>query len=97
MVTLKMYNEKGNVSVKVRDMVRKQVNEKLENALSKEFNGIVPNANGGYSVPLAIDEISGETIYANIEFTINKKDPSVKAERKKTEKKVVAEESVSIF
>lgn len=97
MVTLKMFNEKGNVSVKVREMVRKQVADKLEKALSSEFNGTVPNANGGYSIPLAVDEISGETIYANVEFTVSKKDPSVKAERKKAEKKVVAEETVSIF
>ena len=89
--SLKWFNEKGNVSVKVRDSVRSQVDGKLAELIAENFDGVVTNANGGYSIPVAVDEASGKTIYATISFVINTADPSEKAVRK-TAKKAVAEE-----
>lgn len=93
MKTLKWLNEKGNVSVKVRDGVRKQVKDKFAELLLENFEESVPNANGGISVPIAIDQASGQTIYAHFDFTVNLKNPSEKVERKKGEKKEKVEET----
>ena len=79
---VKLHNEKGNVSVKVRDGIRAQIDNKLENALFTEFGDIERNANGGYSCPIGIDEISGETIYANFSFTVSTASPNAKKEKK---------------
>lgn len=87
MKNLKWLNEKGNVSVKVRDNVRKQIKEKFAEMLLENFEESVPNANGGISVAIAIDETSGQTIYAHFDFTVNLKNPNEKVERKKADKK----------
>ena len=87
MQTLKWLNEKGNVSVKVRDCVRKQVKDKFSEMLLENFEESVPNANGGISVPIAINESDGKIIYAHFDFTVNMKDPNEKTEKKKSEKK----------
>ena len=87
MKTLKWLNEKGNVSVKVRDGVRKQVKDKFADMILDNFDESVPNVNGGVSVPIAVDESTGNTIYAHFDFTVNLKSPNEKIERKKTEKK----------
>lgn len=99
MKSLKWLNENNNVSVKMRDSVRTQILAKLGKALNGEFDSVVKNANGGFSVAIAVDEKSGETIYANFDFTVNMKDPSEKIERKKGTKKVAkADEPIpSIF
>ena len=92
MKTLNWLNEKGNVSVKVRDGVRKQVKEKFAELLLENFEESVPNANGGISVAIATDKSSGQTIYAHFDFTVNLKNPNEKTERKKGEKKDKVEE-----
>lgn len=92
MQTLNWLNEKGNVSVKVRDNVRKQVKEKFAELLLENFEESVPNVNGGISVAIAQDRSSGQTIYAHFDFTVNLKSPNEKTERKKGEKKDKVEE-----
>lgn len=92
MQTINWLNEKGNVSVKVRDGVRKQVREKFAELLLENFEESMPNANGGISVAIAQDKSSGQTIYAHFDFIVNLKDPNEKTERKKGEKKDKAEE-----
>jgi len=86
MKTVKYLNEKGNVSGKVRDGVRAQMNAKLAAMLTEQFDDVVPNANGGYAVPVAVDEKSGDTLYATVNFTLSLKDPAAKVERKKADK-----------
>ena len=92
MKTIQFTNEKGNVSVKVRDNVRKQVKEKFAELLLENFEESVPNVNGGISVAIAQDKSSGQTIYAHFDFTVNLKSPNEKTERKKGEKKDKVEE-----
>lgn len=92
MKTLNWLNEKGNVSVKVRDAVRKQVKDKFAELLLDNFDESVPNVNGGISVAIATDKSSGQTIYAHFDFTVNLKNPNEKIERKKGEKKEKVEE-----
>lgn len=87
MVSLKWLNEKGNVSVKVRDGVRAQVKNKLLEGLNEVFDDVSANANGGYSVAVGVDERSGATIYAHFDMTVNLKTPADKNERKKAVKK----------
>ena len=94
MVTVKFFNENGNVSVKARDGIRPQILAKALSAMENAFKGAVKNANGGISVPVAVDEGSGETIYAHFDMTVNTKSPDVKTERKKTAKKATAVEEV---
>lgn len=95
MVAIKFFNENGNVSVKVRDGIRPQILEKALAAMSAEFEGAAKNANGGISVPVAVDEGSGETVYAHFDMTVNTKSPDVKTERKKSAKKAAAVEEVT--
>lgn len=92
MKTLNWLNEKGNVSVKVRDGVRKQIKDKFAEMLENTFEDCVPNANGGISVAIGEDKSSGQTIYAHFDFTVNLKNPNEKTERKKGEKKAKVEE-----
>ena len=94
MVSVKWLNEKGNVAVKVRDGVRAQVKGKAFAILAEQFEGAVENANGGISVPVAVDEVSGETIYAHFDLTVSTKSPDSKTERKKT--KAATTEEVSV-
>lgn len=94
MVSVKFFNENGNVSVKMREGVRSQIFAKALAAFEGSFEGAVKNANGGISVPVAVDEGSGETIYAHFEMTVNTKSPDVKTERKKSAKKAAAVEEV---
>lgn len=94
MVTIKFFNENGNVSVKMREGVRSQIMAKALKAFEENFEGAVKNVNGGVSVPVAVDEGSGETIYAHFEMTVNTKSPDVKTERKKSAKKAAAVEEV---
>ena len=96
MKTLKWLNEKGNVSVKVRDAVRKQVKDKFAEMLLDNFEESVPNVNGGVSVAIAQDESSGKTIYAHFDFTVNLKTPEEKTERKKGDKKTEKVEEPTI-
>ena len=83
MVRINFFNENGNVSVKVRDGIRPQILGKALSAMEGAFEGAVKNVNGGISVPVAVDEGSGETIYAHFDMTVNTKSPDIKTERKK--------------
>jgi hypothetical protein len=96
MKSVKYLNENGNVSSKVRDAVRAQVGAKLETALVNAFEDVTPNVNGGYAVPVAVDEKSGDTIYATVNFTLSMKNPTEKVERKKGEKKTAATAEVEV-
>ena len=91
------YTEKGNVSVKMRDLVREQVKSKFAEGIVGVFENAVPNKDGGISVPVAENE-RGETIYAHFNFTVSVKSPDMKTERKKAEKKETdSEPMVSLF
>ena len=94
MVIIKFFNENGNVSVKMREGVRAQIMSKALSAMESAFEGAVKNINGGISVPVAMDEGSGETIYAHFDMTVNTKSPDTKIERKKTTKKAATTEEV---
>ena len=94
MVTVKFFNENGNVSVKMREGVRSQIMSKALSAMEGAFEGAVKNVNGGISVPVAMDEGSGETIYAHFDMTVNTKSPNAKIKRKKTAKKAATAEEV---
>lgn len=96
MKTVKYLNENGNVSSKVRDGVRAQVSAKVEEALVNAFEDVVPNVNGGYAIPVAVDEKSGDTVYATVNFTLSLKNPAEKVERKKGEKKSAPAAEVEI-
>ena len=82
------YNEKGNVSAKVRNSIKDQAIARVVYALQNDerLAGYVKNADGGISVPVFTNE-RGETVYALISITISTKDPAVKTEHKKTAKK----------
>jgi hypothetical protein len=96
MVKVQWYNEKGNVSVKVRDGVRPQILSKVVALLqdSGSFDDVVIDANGAITIPIAEDTSTGDTIYAHFEMTVNNKDGMTKTERKKKAKKAETEEEV---
>lgn len=84
MKTINFTNSNGNVAAKVRDGIRVQVLDKALETISAAFEDASKNANGGISFPIAIDDKSGETIYAHLDLTISMRDPSEKIERKKS-------------
>lgn len=89
MQAIKFFNEKGNVSVGVRNEIRTQTFGKLVRALTGDecFDSVSANANGGLSIAIATDSVTGATIYANLELTISTKDPSVRTEKKSNKPK----------
>lgn len=96
MVNVVFTNEKGNVSVKVRDGIRKQVLAKMANVLAGEFDDAELNANGGVSFPVAVDTATGMTVYAHLDLTISTKDPKVKVEKKSKSKAKSKAEPVEV-
>lgn len=84
------YNEKGNVSAKVRNSIKDQAIARVLYTLQNDemLAGSVKNADGGISVPVCTNE-RGETVYALMAITISTKDPAVKTEHKKAAKKTV--------
>lgn len=86
-------NEKNNVSVKVREEIRKQAYNAILGVLDSQFEDVVENANGGISIPLAIDDRTSATVYATLDLTISTADPSVKKEKKKSSKKADKEDA----
>lgn len=87
-------NEKGNVSVETRNKVRKMVDGKIFNALANTdgLESVVLNGAGGFSIPVATDIRTGETVYVNIATTYSCSQASKKA--KSTKKKVAKAEVV---
>ncbi len=90
-------NEKGNPVAKVRNAMKANVEDKLQAVLGEVFEGTVKNADTGFSVPVAVDEKTGITIYARVDFTISTKDPAEKKESKPKEKKDVEVVEVNLF
>ena len=66
------YNEKGNVSAKVRNSIKDQAIARVLYALQNDemLAGSVKNADGGISVPVCTNE-RGETVYALMAITIS--------------------------
>ena len=87
--TIKWYNDKGNVLVQARDQVRKQSRTAVLTCLADNFEGVVENADGGVSIPVAQTE-NGETIYAHFVMTISTKSPTEKTVKKSAKKKTAA-------
>ena len=85
MKTISFLNEKNQPKQKVRSEVRSQVEQYLIDKAE-----LVKGPNGLY-MPVAIDETSGDTIYANVTFSISTADPTVKKEKKVKSAKTDAE------
>lgn len=85
-------NEKGNVSAKVRNSLKKQVEDKLKNLAKDGGLAVEDNVNGGFSIPVGIDKSTNDTIYAHIALTVSVADPAVKVE-KGSKSKVVKDDA----
>ena len=84
MKTISIYNEKGNVSSTVRSQIKTQVMGRALSVLADAFGeGVVMNATGGISVPVAQD-IGGETVYARFDMTITTQTPDHKPAKAKS-------------
>jgi hypothetical protein len=83
-------NEKGNVSVETRNKVRKMVDGKIFKALADTdgLETITLNGAGGFSIPVAKDIRTGETVYVNIATTYSctPTEKKAKSTKKKTAK-----------
>lgn len=95
MVKVNFTNENGNISVKVRDGLRTQVNEKFLSVMEQAFDGIELNADKQIALPIAEDNLTGATIYAVFSVTLTTKDQTKKTERKK-KAKTPATETVEV-
>lgn len=91
--TVNLYNEKGNVKVSVRNLIKDETMPVLESALETIGNGVLVGADKAFYVPIALDE-NGGTIYARLEATISVKDPSAPAVEKEVAE---APETLNLF
>ena len=78
---VKFTNEKGNALVAVRNALKAQATAKVLESLADTFEGTIINEKGGFSVPLAVDSVSGRVIYAHLEMTVSTNEAK-KVERK---------------
>ena len=92
MAMFAFFNEKGNVSAKVRENLKKQTVIATKSAL--ENAGITPvlNANGGISIVLGTDKTSGATVYAHYVPLISTSSPFEKTTKSKGKAKTKVEE-----
>ena len=97
MITVNFTNEKGSVAVKVRAMCKDQVMAKLEKGLMSQFEDVGENAKGGYSIPIATDRRTGETVYAHIAVTISTSDPNEKKTKSGGKATKTPEENFDLF
>ena len=88
--TVKFTNEKGNALVAVRNALKAQAQSKILEVLADEFDGTIVNEKGGFSVPLAIDSVTGKVIYAHLEMTVSANEAK-KTERKAKKSKTASE------
>jgi hypothetical protein len=72
--TINLYNEKGNVSAKVRNALKLEVLPQLSDALSG-LGDVITGTDNALYIAVAQTE-QGETIYARVEMTISVKNPS---------------------
>lgn len=89
MKTVTYYNEKGNVKATVRNALKKQVLNRMEIDLEDSVMEVIPNAQGGFSIPLAQD-VNGEIVYAQVEVKVNTTSPDT-AKKGKTKKSTNSE------
>ena len=87
---VKFTNEKGNALVAVRNALKAQAQSKIVEVLAENFEGAIVNEKGGFSVPLAVDTVSGKTIYAHLEMTVSTNEAK-KVERKTKKSKADGE------
>ena len=88
--TVKFTNEKGNALVAVRNALKAQAQSKILEVLADNFDGTIVNEKGGFSVPLAVDSVTGKTIYAHLEMTVSTNEVK-KTERKASKSKTAGE------
>lgn len=74
---LDFINEKGNVKVGTRKILRSQMLARLNSVYNDWVLDKVPNASGGFSLCLGVDARTGSKVWAHVGLTINDKDPSV--------------------
>lgn len=70
-------NEKGNVRVKVRKILRDEMLGQLDAVFASHPHIKEKNVNGGFSLCLGVDRLTGDKVWAHIELTVNAKDPNV--------------------
>ena len=70
-------NEKGNVRVKERKLLRDEMLGRLNAVFATHPHFKQKNVNGGFSLCLGIDRRTGKHIWAHIELTVNDKEPNV--------------------
>lgn len=75
--TVSLYNEKGNVSAKVRNALKLEVLPTAAEALAV-LGDVITGTDGALYVPVAQTE-AGDPVYARFEMTISVKNPSAVA------------------
>lgn len=87
MISIQFTNEKGNVSAKVREHIKASTIAKIVEAFESVGLEAIANADKGLSIAVATDKADGATVFAHLDFTISKRDPSEKTAKSKTKAK----------
>lgn len=81
-------NDNGNVKVSVRNELRKSAVKGIQGMMSAQFGEIIVATDGGVSVPMGVDRVTGDIIYAHFTVTVNMKEPEPQKEPAKSKSKV---------
>jgi hypothetical protein len=87
MTTIQFTNAKGNTSAKVRNFIKDSTIAKITEAFEAVGLEAVINADKGLSLAVAQDAADGAIVFVHMDFTVSKRDPSVKTAKSKAKTK----------
>ena len=93
---VRLINENGNVSAKVRERLKTNVMEQVGKAMADFGMSSEQSADKDLCIHIADDATNGEPIYAFVSVTISQRDPSKKTAKSKTKSKSKAKAEVEL-
>lgn len=83
---VRLINENGNVSAKVRERLKGNFMTAVANAMSEYGMSSETSADKDLAIYIADDATNGKPIYAFVSVTISQRDPAIKTAKSKTSK-----------
>ena len=85
---VRLLNENGNVSAKVRERLKNNCFDTIAKDMSEEYGMASKiSADKDLAIHIADDATNGEPIYAYVSITISQRNPEVKTAKSKTKSK----------
>lgn len=85
---VRLLNENGNVSAKVRERLKNNCLDTIAKDMSEQYGmASTVSADKDLAIHIADDATNGNPIYAFVSITISQRDPAVKTAKSKTKSK----------